>query len=371
MKRCIYHYMAPLQEKAGVGSGVRPFQMMNAFRELGYEVEVVAGYSKQRKAKIKEIKKNLKNGVKYDFFYAESSNDPVMFSDKDHLPRHPFMDRSFFRACRKQKIPVGLFYRDIHWRFPQFKDSTSFLQRLILVWAYGFEEKRLRNCLDLLYLPTLRMQNYVLQGLPASALPPGGVVHPQVFAKKSQREAVKNGVLKVFYVGGLSQALYNNLALFQAVQQTPNVELTVCTRKGEWEQLKDQYEPYLCDRIQVVHESGEQLIARYQEADIMACCMKKCDYLDFAMPIKVFESFSYATPILVADHHCVAQLVEGEGLGWNTGNDWESIAQTLSFLRDHPEEVLEKTQNVIQAVPNHTWLARAKQVAEELTALKK
>ncbi len=371
MKHCIYHYMAPLQEKAGVGSAVRPYQMMNAFRELGYEVDVVAGYSKERKEKIKEIKQKIKSGVRYDFVYGENSDDPAMFSDKDHLPRRPFMDRSFFKYCQKQNIPVGMFYRDIHWKFPQFKEATSLIQRLVLVWAYRFEEKRYHKCVDLLYLPTKRMQQYVLKGLASSQLPPGGAIYPEILAFKKNRVAVENGVLRVFYVGSLSEALYNNLDLFQAVYNTPGVQLTVCTHKAQWERLRKQYEPYLCDRIEVVHESADQLIQRYKDADVMACCMKKCEYLDFAMPIKVFEAISYGTPLLVADHDSVAALVEGESLGWNTGNDPQSIAETLAFLRDNPNEVAEKTQNVIKAVPNHTWLARAEQVAKELTALKK
>ena len=368
MKRCIYHYLAPLQEKAGVGSALRPYQMMNAFQELGYQVEVVAGYSKERKQKIKEIKRNIKNGVQYDFMYAENVNDPVMFSDKDHLPRHPFMDRSFFKYCRKHNVPVGMFYRDVYWKFPIFKEITNFFQWLLLVSAYKFEEKRFAKCLDLLYLPTQRMHRYVMPQTPAKPLPPGGVESPELLEFKKNREAVKEGVLQVFYVGSLS-SLYDNKNLFKAIKNTPNVELTVCTHKAQWEAVQKEYEPFLCERIQIVHESGAQLIERYKNADLSAYCLKKCEYLDFAMPIKVFEAIRYGTPLLVADIHSIGELVEKESLGWNTGNDAESIGETLAFLRDNPQEVAQKTQNVVNAMPNHTWLARAKQVAEELTSL--
>ncbi len=370
MKRCIYHYPAPLQNKAGVGSALRPFQMMNALKELGYEVAVVAGYSKERKQKIQEIKQNIRKGVEYDFLYSENVNDPTMFSDADHLPRHPFMDRSFFQFCKGHNIPVGMFYRDVYWKFPIFKESTSFFVRLALTRAYRFEEKRYPKCLNLLYLPTERMHQYVMPQFPAKPLPPGGAVYSEILEYKTRRVPVENGVLRVFYVGSLS-SLYDNKYLFEAVKNTPNVELTVCTHKAQWEKVKEQYEPFLCHRIQVVHESGEQLIERYKTADLSAYCLKKCDYLDFAMPIKVFEAISYGTPLLVANIHSIGELVERENFGWNTGNDPESIGKTLAFLRDTPGEVAQKTANVVKAVPNHTWLARAKQVAEDLTALKK
>ncbi len=369
MKACIFHFPAPLQEKAGVGSALRPFQMMKAFGELGYQVDVVAGYSKERSRKIKEIKEKIKKGKVYDFVYAENVNDPFMFSDADHLPRRPFMDRAFFKFCKGHNIPVGMFYRDVYWKFPVFKESTNLLQRIFLTLGYSLEEKRFAKCLNLLFLPTERMHKYVLPHFPAKPLPPGGVLCEEILREKQNRVPVKDGILRVFYVGSLS-SLYDNKYLFEAVKNTPNVELTVCTHKGQWESVREEYAPLLCDRIHIVHQSGDQLIARYLEADLSAYCLKKCEYLDFAMPIKVFEAIRFGTPLLVADIHSIGQLVEGEGLGWNTENNPESIGKTLAFLRENPGEVAEKTANVVKAVPNHTWLARARRAAEELGKLK-
>lgn len=371
MKRCIFHYPGPLQDKAGVGSAVRPYQMMNAFRELGYEVDTVTGYSKERKKKIFEIKNKIKDGIKYDFVYSESVNSPIPYSDEDHLPRHPFMDFAFFRFCRKQRIPVGLFFRDVHWKFPIFKEAASFIKRMFLTPAFRSDVKHYKKCIDLLYLPTTRMQNYVFSGFPSSELPPGGQAHPDVLSYKQNREPVRDGILRVFYVGSLSSSLYDNKNLFKAVYETDNVHLTVCTHKAQWEKLRAEYEPYLCDRIEVVHKSGAELVEYYKKFDVSACCLKKCEYLDFAMPIKVFEAISYGTPLLVADIYSVSKFVVNENIGWNTKNNWQSIKDTLELLRDHPEEIVEKTNNVINAVPRHTWLARAEQVADELTKINK
>ena len=53
MKRCIYHYPNPVVEKPGIGSALRPYQMLCAFRQLGYEVEMITGYSAERSRKIR------------------------------------------------------------------------------------------------------------------------------------------------------------------------------------------------------------------------------------------------------------------------------------------------------------------------------
>ena len=66
MKRCIFHYPGPIQENPSSGSAVRPNRMLNAFKMSGYEVEEVTGFSKERAEKIKAVRKNIKNGVKYD-----------------------------------------------------------------------------------------------------------------------------------------------------------------------------------------------------------------------------------------------------------------------------------------------------------------
>lgn len=366
MKQCIFHYPGPVDNRPGVGSALRPNRMLNAFKELGYDVFEITGYSKERKERIKIIKNKIKNGEKFDFVYSEIVNSPTAYSDEDHVPRHPFMDCNFFSYCKKENIPVGLFYRDIYWRFPIYKETVSFAKRLTLIPAFKYEISRYRKSINRLFLPTMIMQKYGLEGMDGFPLPPGGDIYPELLEQKANRTPVCDGKLKLFYVGSLS-SMYDNTKLFEAVKNTENVYLTVCTHKKQWEALKDTYAPYMCDRIEIVHKSGKDLIPHYLEADISPYCLNKCDYLDLAMPIKVFETISYGTPLLVADIHSIGELVKNENIGWNTKNTAEDIANTLKFLRDNPNEIAEKTANTISIVPNHTWLARAKQAAEELT----
>ncbi len=370
MKRCIYHHPEPIQATTGVGSALRPAQMLAALKQAGYQVDEVTGYSKERKEKIKQVKQNIKNGVRYEFVYAENVNSPVAFTDADNLPRHPFMDFAFFTFCRKQGIPVGLFYRDIFWKFPLFKASAAWYKRMFLLPMYRRDLRRYAKCLSHLFLPSVEMAQQVGLSVPFSALPPGGRVLPEVLAQR-QQQTRNDGTLRLFYVGSLSRMLYDNRALFEAVYRTENVYLTVCTHKDQWESLQDVYAPFLCDRIRIVHKASHQLAEEYLNADVATCCLEKSEYLDFAMPIKVFESISYATPLLVTKLDAMASFVEQEGTGWVTGNDWQSIQETLEYLLAHPEEVAQKTDNVIRAVPNHTWLARAKTAAETLESIRK
>ena len=164
MKKCIFHYLHPVEDKPGIGSALRPNRMLQAFRDIGYEVDIVTGYSAQRKAQTRQIKKNIKNGVQYDFVYSESVNEPTALSDRDHLPRHPFMDFAFLRFCRKNDIPVGLFYRDMHWRFPVYRNNVSGVKRMITIPLFRWDLRMYRKCVDVLYVPSKALGDLVPLG---------------------------------------------------------------------------------------------------------------------------------------------------------------------------------------------------------------
>ena len=368
MKRCIFHYLHPIDDNPNVGSALRPNQMLKAFKAIGYEVSIVAGYSKERKEIIRQIRRDIKNGVKYDFVYSESVNDPTLMSDRDHFPRRPFLDFSFLRFCKKNNIPVGLFYRDVYWKFPLFQEACSALKRTILKPMFAYDLIKYRKCLNLLYLPTLRMQRYALPNFPSRALPPGGILRQDVYEKK-KADIKSTNALNIFYVGSLS-SLYDNRLLFQAVKETDNVYLTVCTHQKQWESVKTSYEAYLCDRIKVIHKSGDALRTYYESADIAAYCLKHDEYLDMAMPIKVFEAISYGTPLLATNIFSIAELVRKENIGWVTETSVEGIKSIFEHLKAHPDEIAQKTENTILAAQRNTWECRALQVAKELTDLK-
>ena len=126
LKNMIFHIPMQIDPKMQSGSQVRPHNMIQAFKNIGYNVDVVMGYVKNRKKQIAKIKENINNGVKYDFLYSESSTMPTTLTEKNHLPIAPFLDFDFFKFCKQYGIKIGLFYRDIHWKFEQYKKQTPF-----------------------------------------------------------------------------------------------------------------------------------------------------------------------------------------------------------------------------------------------------
>ncbi|MDC4646009.1 hypothetical protein OHV73_19385, partial [Acinetobacter baumannii] len=86
----IFHCPFPLDLNAKSASGIRPIKILQAFRDLGCNVDLVTGYSRERRLAINEIKRKIKNGHQYSFVYSESSTMPTALTDPHHLPLNPF-----------------------------------------------------------------------------------------------------------------------------------------------------------------------------------------------------------------------------------------------------------------------------------------
>ena len=157
----IFHHPLPLDENPNSASRIRPLRILEAFKKLGCRVDLVTGFSAERKKKINTIKKNIQNGIKYDLLYSESSTMPTILTDPHHLPLHPFMDWLFFKFCNNNGIPIGLFYRDIYWLFETYSDGLNTLKRVVAKTAYWFDLWVYQQTLSKLYLPSLEMGRYI------------------------------------------------------------------------------------------------------------------------------------------------------------------------------------------------------------------
>ena len=59
--KCIFHMPLPLDKNSKSASGIRPQKMLQAFKDIGYEVFEITGYGKERKRSIQVVKKQIIN----------------------------------------------------------------------------------------------------------------------------------------------------------------------------------------------------------------------------------------------------------------------------------------------------------------------
>ncbi|MGV3763840.1 glycosyltransferase [Parapedobacter sp.] len=342
--------------------------MLEAFRDIGYDVDVIMGEAKERKRKIKLVEQNIRNGVKYEFMYSESSTMPTPLTERHHLPTHLFLDYNFWKLCQSQSIPIGLFYRDVYWRFDEYTDSVGKLKSWYTTFFYNLDITYYKKYIDFVFLPTVRMSKVVpqLQGVNVCDLPPAVNVNGQSTKRNFNKE---NGdKIHIIYVGGISS--FYNLELFcQVVSDLNNhFTLTICCRKEEWLANQIRYEKYLINNnIEILHEKGENLKNLYEKADMGCLYMEPHHYRSFAMPMKLFEYLEFKLPILTVSDTAAGDFVLDNRIGWVIPYDSKSLSDCLHKLIDDKARIMDFEENIEKAIEENTWSSRAAKVAESLT----
>lgn len=362
--KIIFHHPLPLDANAKSASGIRPLRMLEAFRRIGAEVDLVVGYVADRACAIAKIEQKIQGGMKYDFVYSESSTMPTILTERHHLPSHLLLDRSFFQFCKRKKIPIGLFYRDIYWRFKPYGHDLDFVRRWVAKAAYWYDLNTYKHTLSSLFLPSCEMAEYVplVNKSIMTPLPPG---HDGIF-KGALGKRDESQPLNVFYVGGISDH-YRLHKLFEAVAELPRVELTICTREGEWDKQKREYRTDV-PNIRIVHKTGEAMKEELRRCDIAALFVQPQEYREFASPVKLYEYLGEQKPILASKGTLAGKFVEENKIGWAIPYEVDAVKSLLERLVNSSEEFEPLCGNLLKVAPLHTWEARASHVVANLNS---
>ena len=359
MKKCIFHYPGPLREDPTVGSEVRPVKMLQAFKDLGYEVELITGYSNSRREKIEQVKRNIRKGVRYDFVYAESTTMPTALSDRDHLPRNPFLDERFFSYCRRKGIPVGLFYRDAYWQFPYYKERTARWIPYVTIPFYKHELGRYHSCVDTLFVPSDEFAHAIGYKGRYKELPSGG--DPEPVIKRSQMDEIN-----LFYVGGVV-GINDIEMVVDTVKDIDHVSFTLCCPENQWgESEATRKIAEKSSNIHVIHKKGKEMKEWLKKADIAMVYYERNPYRDLAMPVKLFEYIGCGKPIITTSGTAAGRYVADNGIGWAIDYEREDFKGLLVSLKEDTDKIGVKTDSVIAIIPENTWAARARTVVENL-----
>ena len=370
MKKCIFYLPYKLDENGAGARMIRPRKMIQAFKDIGYDVFVIAGWSSERKTRIAQARRNILNGVKYDFIYSENSTMPTLLTDPGHLPTHPFLDFAFFRFARKHGIKIGLFYCDVYWKFDFYGKGLSKWKRELALANYKYDIRQYKKLLNAFYVPDFKMCDYLNEPeltKIARELPPGAdniAVTNGDRISATDRDYVKKP-LTVFYVGGLG-GHYQISELLKAVKMSENTQLILCCRDKEWEKEKPNLKPYMCDRVTVIHKNSDELEPYYAKADICSVLFQNTEYIDMAKPFKTYESIAHEIPVLSTRGTAIGDFVESSAIGWNIEFDANAIADVLSRIQANPEMLDEIRTNCRKAKAENLWTERAKTVADDL-----
>lgn len=367
--RVIYHVPYPLQFTNPTGGGVRPVKMLRALQER-YDVAVVAGTATERRAAIGEVMASIRAGAFYEFCYSESSTMPTALTESHHLPTHPLLDFSFFAQLRKHHVPVGLFYRDIHWRFPMYNEGTTLPKRVAAKAAYHYDLLAYGRTLDHIFLPSVEMAAYVPlpRSVPVSALPPGhegGALAGEGLAGEVPAGEVSTHPVRLFYVGG-TKSNYRLHEFLAAVQALPEVSFVLCTRAEEWANARADYAELLGENLSVVHANGAETAPYFAAANVAVVATEPQEYWNFAAPLKVYEYLGHGLPIIASEGSLAGRFVAEHGLGWTVPYSRAAFIELLGRLDAQPELIEQARARVLAVRDDHSWAGRVREITRVL-----
>lgn len=366
----IFYHPLPVEPGGRSGSRVRPYRMLEGFGALGYDVDVVAGYAEERKQAAARVQDAIARGKRYAFLYAESSTMPTFLTDPHHLPLRPLFDYRFLRRCKEASIPIGIFYRDVHWRFPLLKREVSPVKRFGARIGYELEWAMYAKYATHLFLPSVGMKTALPESngdLAISALPPGA---PASAVGEAERPRVAEEGLRLFYVGGVRPPTYDLRPMLRAVSEAASrsdrVHLTLCCREEEWAACAPLYDGLLRG-VRVVHATGADLQELYRTANVFLYVPEPSNYLDFAMPVKLFEAMGHGLPVIAHSATEAGRFVQKHEVGWSVAGT-DALAGLMEQLHEDPALVSRTAERVRAEREHHTWVARARQVSRVLRA---
>ncbi|MBH0164080.1 glycosyltransferase [Fictibacillus sp. 7GRE50] len=366
MKKVIVYYPFKTREQTS-GSAVRPAKLLEAFYEAGrkhlFEVVPIIGETHERKEKLESFYKNTKPEDVL-FCYMENATIPYWLTDSNHIPKHPLMDIKFFSFLKKNNIPLGIFYRDIYWKFDEFYPLTG-PKRAIMRTIFKMELSVYKKYADVIFLPSPYMNKYVgIDSQPVISLPPGGV-------DKVLPTVPNNEPIQAVYVGGINQryGIYDVLEAFDTMNKDElKIKLILVCREAEFKVMKEHFTPYVNQPwLKLMHAHGEQLAQIYKEADFGIVPIKKDTYNNFAVAVKQFEYISYGLPIIATNCDAQRDLVESGNYGIIVDDNPASIKEGLEKMLDQDTRQQLRNNAVHALRTENLWLHRAETIIEELS----
>ena len=355
--KILYITYIGFDNSAKSGSSVRPQKMYDAFLELGYEVKLLECQQNQRKDRRKSVREILKwlNYNCVDLCYIESPSGPIF----------NYIDLLLIKRLHKMQIPIGYFYRDMFWLYPSTLKNMSFLKRTAITLMCKRDLKVLKRCCDIIYFPTEEIvDRFSFAKLKRTEiLPPAADLNNLQFMNKN------NLTYNCIYIGAVSKVdgTFELLKAFNFINRTrtENIKLTIVSRKEEWENLLPQI-GNLPEWLIIEHKSGEELKQLYAHADLAIFPRQNDEYINVAMPVKLFEYISFGKPVITTKRTAPRRFIESEKCGIVCDDSGESIGRAILKFYDDAKLREQLYCNVERAARNNQWTNRVDKVITTL-----
>lgn len=365
MSSFLIYYPFQLATNPKSGSQLRPLEMIRAFERYAQltnkKMIMISGTSSERTKQWEQI---LKDGSLNDveFCYSENQTIPLWLTDPTHIPTKPFIDRNVFKELEQRNIPIGVFYRDVYWKFDDLYPLKG-IKKQVLQTIYRLEERFYQKYVSTVFLPSQAMSRYVDINVNHVPLPPGGrnVVLPQSHSNSQLPKGI--------YVGGITSEDFGVETLIKAVKELneegSDFKLYIACREDEFLKAKQaKPEVFHENYATFYHKTASELEHVYAEMDMAFIPRKKTIYNDFSVPVKLVEYLSSGIPVIASNCDAQKEIVEKDGYGIVVSDEVEGLKKGIKQMILSSNTIKEKIRQ--DFLEKHSWDARVETVVKTL-----
>ena len=367
-KKVIFFHPAELG-RHNSGSGIRPYEMFQSLQLNCDSVENISGIYSERLKKIKNLKKRINAGEKFDLLYVENTTLPLgLLIKRIPILNIPFYyyreaDKNFIEFLIEKKIMCKYFYRDIYWDFDEVwnQKKLDLKTRYILHYQrkYGYQEIHFLKNNDIqVKVPSKAFSDFLFNKyeIKSEPLSPGSKI-------EAKENDLKNRGLNLLYVGGISKLYMSDFFVDELANSETDFKLNLVCRKNEYDKEKSRLTKI--KNLIVHHLSGKALYKLYQECNIALFPLLPTGYGKLSYSIKIPEYICQGKPIIALKGTVCGNLVEKHNIGWVISPNKDELISLLEYLNNNPEEILIKTENTHKVKHLFTWDGVVKKLLEQ------
>lgn len=219
---------------------------------------------------------------KYDLIYIENSTFPFFLS------ANPYRSLIIAIFMFKNRKKIHLFYRDVHWKFNMKKNSGRF-KTLVLYIFFQIELLFFKCSAYKYYLPSLKMNNFV-------EFKNFNEFHPRCSKFKNNRSY--SSQITLAYSGNINEAQYD---IHKLINNAINnkIYLDIYCPKSSFQNNPKYADYHMSEYIKFIFD--EDFYYSDKNYSYFLDTRNKNDYLDFSMPLKIFDAISKNIPIITSN----------------------------------------------------------------------
>lgn len=264
-------------------------------------------------------------------------------------------DLLLLTLAQRAGIPIIVYIPDAYQYFPDLYPRRG-IKTALLDWGWRRSIATYLRVADVLAFPSAGLSARFTTRQKVVILPPGGKHNAQLANSDWDRPTV-------FYVGGASFRYGSDMlieAMQRVVEHVPTARCRFVT--SQFAYLADhplRHAPWLI----VEHRSFDELPTLMTAAAIAVSPLRRTEYNDLAMAVKLFDFMSYGLPVVSTDCTEMAALVKEVDAGLVVEDNVDALAVGILRLLQDRDLATRLGRNGYQAIQSeHSWQHRGQEV---------